>query len=280
VSPARSPRKQRRVASEGGWRILRRAAKGGQGCWRTAIALAALTWVALAVCGCETNAQRSASLEKAALAQRRLHPLMAQKGVAVNRENPQVQIVSAVAVHSENGTAAVVTLRNVSRRPLRDAPIAITVLGKHGATLYRNDAAGLQSALVTVALLRPQAQTVWVDDQVQAAEAPAKVSALVGEATAASGKLPALSVSGLHTSEEVGSEVVEGSVRNSSAVAQQQLVVYVVGRRSGHVVTAGRAVLPEVGAGQRLSFQVFPIGSARGAQLEASAPPTTTTVAG
>jgi hypothetical protein len=257
-------------------RILRGAAGGGPGCWRSAIGLAALTWVALAVTGCATNAQRSASLEKAALAQRRLHPLVVQKGVVVTRENPAVQVVSAVAVHSANGTATVVTLRNTSSRPLRDAPIAITATGKGGATLYRNDVAGLDASLVSVALLRPGAETVWVDDQVQAAEAPARVSALVGAATVAAGPLPQVRVSGVHTSEETGSEVVEGTVSNSSRVAQQQLVVYVVGRRGGRVVAAGRAVLLEVGAGQRLSFQVFPIGSARGAKLEASAPPTTT----
>jgi hypothetical protein len=45
--------------------------------------------------------------------------------------------------------------------------------------------------------------------------------------------------------------------------------------RGGRIVAAGRAVLPEVGAGQRAPFQVFFIGSPQGAQLQASAPPTT-----
>jgi hypothetical protein len=255
--------------------FLKGAASGGRDGCVLLLRLVTLTYIALAMSGCETNAQRSAQLEKTVLRERRLHPLAAQTGVSVTRENPRVRVLGAVAMKGANGTAAVVTLRNVSATALRDAPIAITVTGKDGGTLYRNDAAGLDGTLVSVALLRPGAETVWVDDQVQAAEAPTRVSALVGEATAAPGALPTLSVSGVRAGEEAGSEVVEGTVRNRSGVAQRQLVVYVVGRRGGRIVAAGRALLAEVGAGQSASFQVFPIGSARGAALEASAPATT-----
>jgi hypothetical protein len=237
---------------------------------------AASAMAAIALMGCETNEQRSAKLEKAAVAQRLAHPQTVQKGVVVTRENPRVRIVQTAVIHDENGVAAVVILRNESAQALRDAPIAITVSDARGAVLYRNSAPGLDTTLVSVPLLRPRAETMWIDDQIQAAGVAAKVSARVGEAQAVSGRLPVVSVSGMHTFEDPSNGVgVEGSVSNGSKVAQQELVVYVVGRSGRRIVAAGRAVLPEVGAGRRTPFQVFLIGSPRGARLEGGAPPRT-----
>ena len=117
---------------------------------------------------------------------------------------------------------------------------------------------------------------MWIDDQIQAPGVPAKASARVGEAPIASATLPVVSVSGVHVFEDPSNGIgAEGTVSNRSQLAQQKLVVYVVGRRGSRIVAAGRAVLPEVAAGQSTSFQVFFIGSPKGAKLEASAPPTT-----
>ncbi len=240
------------------------------------LALLALAGVALS--GCESNIERSAKLEKSAEAERLAHPQAILKGVVVTRENPQVRVVGAYIVHGESGVAAVVALRDESAASLRDAPITLTVSDAKGAVLYQNNAPGLEPSLVSVPLLQPHATTVWVDDQIQATGGgtPAKASARVGEAPAASGSLPQMSVSGLHSGEEDGSGAsVEGTVTNTSGVAQQQLVVYVVARRDTQIVAAGRAVLPEVAAGKQTSFQVFFTGNPQGAKLEASAPPTT-----
>ena len=89
------------------------------------------------------------------------------------------------------------------------------------------------------------------------------------------GALPRIEVHGVHTSEEGGTTGAAGTVRNGSSVTQQNLVVYVLARRAGQIVAAGRAVLPEVGAGASLPFQAFLQGDASGARLEASAPATT-----
>lgn len=244
-----------------------------------ALPLLTFTLAALALAGCESNVERSAKLEKAAKAQRLAHPQAILKGVAVTRENPRVRVLGTYVVHSASGTAAVVALRDESAAPLHDAPIALTVSDTKGAALYRNNAPGLEPSLVSVALLRAHGTTLWVDDQVQATGSgtPAQASALVGEAPVATGPLPVLKVSSLHSGEETGDgSSVEGTVTNTSAVAQQQLVVYVVARRGAQIVAAGRAVLPEVPAGKQTSFQVFFTGSPRGAKLEASAPPTST----
>jgi hypothetical protein len=257
----------------------RGAATGGPGGPVVSLSLILLILIALALCGCESNQERSARL--GALRHRELlaHPLSSQRGLRVTHQSPLVKILSAVALHDENGIAAVVTLRNISREPLHNAPIAITVTGAGGATLYQNSAAGLEPTLVSVPPLAPGAQTVWVDDQVQAAGQPTGVRALVGEPStpaAAGGPTPQLSVQGVHFFEDPSNGLgAAGVVLNHSAVAQQKLVIFAVGRRAGRIVAAGRAVLPEVPAGASAPFQVFFIGNPHGAKLEVSAPAST-----
>jgi hypothetical protein len=256
----------RRAAPEGGlagrWMALGRAV----------LTIMAPTLVALTASGCETNAERSAELERVAHS----HPAARQTGVTVNKQNPAVRVVGTVTVQSEGRTAVVVTLRNSSSQALRDAPIEITVKGSGGKVAYQNSTPGLAPSLTTVALLQPGAQTVWIDDQVQTTGPPKEVSARVGQAPSAPGPAPQLIIEGVHSFEEPGSgEGAEGTVTNHSAVTQQELVVYVLARRGGRVVAAGRALLPELAAGQSAPFQAYLIGSPKGAKLEASAPPTT-----
>jgi hypothetical protein len=259
-----------RTRDRGKKRRKKAATEGGREGRVVATGLAALALAALAG-GCETNAQRSAKLEKERLA----HPVAVQQGLMVTRQSTVIRVVGSQAVHGPSGTAAVVTLRNVSSRALRDAPIAIAVTATGGAR-YQNNAPGLDPSLTSVALLRPGAQTVWIDDQVQVTGTPRAVSARVGEAQPVTGQVPQLSVEGVHTFEEPGSgEGAAGTVVNRSTVSQQEVVVYVLARRAGRVVAAGRAILPELAAGQRASFQAYLIGSPRGGTLEANAPATT-----
>ncbi len=265
------------MPSRGGERNRKAATEGGRGSRWTTIArglltVGALAPVALTASGCETNAERSTALERVAHS----HALAHQTGLTVGRQNPAVQVLDAVAVQGEGRTAVVVTLRNTSSTPLRDAPIEITVKGAGGRVAYQNSTAGLAPALTSVALLQPGAQTVWIDDQVQTTGTPKEVSARVGQAPSAPGPAPQLTVEGVHSFEEPGSgEGAEGTVTNHSTVTQQELVVYAVARRGERVVAAGRAVLPELTAGQSAPFQAFLIGSPKGAKLEASAPATT-----
>ncbi len=120
------------------------------------------------------------------------------------------------------------------------------------------------------------ATTTWIDDQVQAAGVPAGVSAKIGEGEPVTGAIPRLSVEGTHLIESSASGVeAEGKLVNSSAVGQRELVLYATARRAGRIVAAGRALIPQAEAGTSTSFQVFFIGSPKGAQLEFSAPPST-----
>jgi hypothetical protein len=232
-----------------------------------ALALAATSVIA---CGCQTTAERSAELQRAAK-----HELLASQGVSVKRENPSVRVLRSTVVHSSAGTAVVVQMRNTSSHALAGAPIELTVLDAKGAVLYQNNAPGLEPSLTKVPLLEPGREATWVDDQVQASGTPASAHALVGEASTAS-SIPKTSVVGAHLSSETGVEATEsGSVANRSPLAQANLVVYAVARRAGRIVAAGRAVLPEVAAGTSVPFQIYFVGNPGGAQIETSAPATT-----
>ncbi len=235
----------------------------------------ALLLCALALSGCQSSQEKSAQLEKQAKLARAKSPVQNTKGLSIAHASSEVQVVATQALHSSEGTAVVVTLRSRSPHPLRNVPIAITAKGAGGSTLYQNNAPGLEAALTSVPLLEPGQPFTWIDDQVQASEAPASVSALVGEAATVTGTVPKLALTGVHPNEESGSRGVAGTVHNDSATTQQNLVVYGVARRGGRIVAAGRAVLSQVAAHGSSPFQVLFIGSAQGAQVEASAPPST-----
>jgi hypothetical protein len=235
------------------------------------VATAAVGLLALlALGGCETTAEKSARLERAAH-----HTRLAERGLSVVKQSADVHVLGAVLVHDAEGAAAVMTLRNDSAHVLKDVPIAITVKDARGSTVFQNNAPGLEAALTSLGSLPAHGAATWVDDQVPASGAPASVSAITGISPPASGPVPQVEVADVHPSEESGSATAAGTVRNSSNVAQQSLVVYVVARRAGRIVAAGRAILPEVAPGAAIPFQAFLVGAPHGALLQADAPATT-----
>jgi hypothetical protein len=137
------------------WRCAKRARTRG-GAEETRVRrLGVLLLAALALGGCESSREKSAQLERAAKLARAEHPVQASKGLSILKASTQVQVVATQVLHSSEGTAAVVTLRNASAHALRDVPIAITVKDAAGAALYQNNAPGLEAALTSVALLEP-----------------------------------------------------------------------------------------------------------------------------
>jgi hypothetical protein len=230
----------------------------------------ALVALALLLTGCETTAEKSARLAKLAR-----HQTSAQRGLSIAHPNAAVELRSSAVLHDENGTAAVLVLRNRARAPLRNVPIAITVKDAHGSTLYTNNTPGLSPSLVSVPLLLPGRDTVWIDDQIQVSGA-ASVSATAGEAPTASGPAPELSPQAVHLFNDPASGVgAEGVLANHSAVTQRELVVFASATRAGHFVAAGRAVLPSVPASGSVPFRIFFIGNPQGGALHLSAPATT-----
>jgi hypothetical protein len=250
-----------------------RAASGGRVGVRVAVTGAVLVLLAILLGGCETTAEKSARLERQAK-----RVALTQKGLSIARASTVVRVVSTAVLHSSGGAAAAVTVRNTSARALQAVPIAIVVKDAAGRVLFQNNAPGLEAALVSIPSLPPHGELTWVDDQVPASGAPASVSAVVGEVagSATAQRIPAIDVEGLHEVEDPATGIAEvGTVRNHSQIAQRSLVIFAIARRGGAIVAAGRAVLSEVGPGAATPFQMFFIGDPRGAELQASAPPTT-----
>jgi hypothetical protein len=236
--------------------------------------------LAVALTGCETSAEKSAQLEKVAkreAAVTKRHLALVQRGLSIEHASTKIRVSATAVVHSPEGTAAVVTLRNLTATAQRDVPIEIAVKSAGGATIYTNRISGLASALVSVPLLPAHATTMWIDDQIEAAGVPASVSARVGEGEPVTGAIPTLSVQGAHLlNDEASGFEDEGTLANRSTIPQREPVLYAVARRAGRIVAAGRAVIPLLAAGGSSRFQVFFIGSPQGAQLELSARASTT----
>ncbi len=229
----------------------------------------ALALAAVALGGCETTAEKSAQLQRQAK-----RVTLDEKGLSITRESAEIKVVGATVVRESERAAAVVTLHNDSGQAQRDVPIAIVVKDARGHTLFQNNGAGLESALVSLASIGPHATATWVDDQLPPTGAPASVSARVGEAPSVHGGLPELAIGPTQLSQDPATgAVASGSVRNGSSVEQRGLVVFAVGRRAGRIVAAGRAIVPELAAGASAPFQVSLVGDANGAQLQFAAPP-------
>lgn len=239
---------------------------------RRALVPALALALAPALAGCESTQDKSARLAKQGA-----KLVSNQKGLQIAAANPDVKIVSSAVLHDANGAAAVVTLRNLSTHALTNVPIAIDVLDARGASLFKNNAPGLEASLTSAPLLLPRQDFTWVNDQVQASTGtPARVTVEVGRAPTAPAAPAALTLGGVHLSNDPTSGVTaDGSVLNHGSVEQQRLVIYAVARRAGQIVAAGRAIVPKAAPAKPTPFHVYFIGPPQGAQLELAAPPTT-----
>jgi hypothetical protein len=236
----------------------------------------ALALVGLTLTGCEATAEKSARLERQAKLVAS-HEQRAQQALSFTQASAFVRVLRTTLVRGSEGAAAVVTVRNASPRPLRAVPIAITVHDSAGRAVFRNDAAGTESALVSISSIPPRGEITWVDDQIPPNGSPATVTARVGEAPAVNGALPKVAVSGLHLIEDPTNGVgAAGTVSDRSRIVQHSLVVFVVALRGGRPVAAARAVVAEVATGTSVPFQAFFVGDPLGATLHADAPATTT----
>jgi hypothetical protein len=232
--------------------------------------LLALLLGAVSLAGCETTAEKSAKLEKAA---KRIAPVQ-QQGLSIARASSIVKVRSATLVHGTEGMAAVLSLHNSSAQAIREVPISISLKDAHGATVYSNGTPGLAKTLTSLALLPAHGDGIWIDDQIPGTSAKT-LATKVGEGRPASGALPKLEVSEAQlTKDPSGAATVEGTLKNPSSTAQSELVVYALARKGSQVVAAGRAVLASLAPGASAPFQAFFVGAPAGSRLQLSAPPT------
>jgi hypothetical protein len=225
--------------------------------------------VVLALAGCESTQEKSRRLAEQG------QEAFTEQGLRVGRPNPRVEIVESAVLADANGAAAVAVLRNRDRDEQARLPVAIDVR-RGGRSLFRNDAPGLEQSLVSVPLVSGGGRTVWVYDQVVAAQKPDAVKVTVGMPRGAPPRsIPRLRVQGVRLESDAGlGAAAVGFVRNESKIEQRELVLHGVARRGSRIVAAGRAQVRRVKPGARARFRMFFIGDPKGAELSISAPPT------
>jgi hypothetical protein len=231
------------------------------------VRLLALALAAFALAGCESSQEKNAQLARiyrreARQAARR--KALTQPSLEIIHPSRALAVRSASVLHSSEGAAAVVVVHNSSSSAIRDAPIRITVADDKGKTLYTNALPGLAGPLVTVPLVPAHGTSTWVNDQVQSARVPARVSAELGEGERTAEPPPRLAVLGAH----LGEGGVEGSLVNHGSATEHEVVLYALARRGGAIVAAGSAIVPQAEPSVPAHFQAFLVGDARGARLE------------
>jgi hypothetical protein len=232
-----------------------------------AIGLAMVATVALSAC--QSTQSRSAELEKDADS-----VLLESEGLKVTKANPDVEVLSTTVLSEPEASVVVVEVHNDSGQNLVDVPIALDVLDAKGKSVYKNDAPGLEQALVAIPYIPANGDSVWVNDQILATGKPAKAEAKVGVGGGTfSGELPAIEVS--EPAIEGGGRVASGHVVNRTGEDQQRLVLYAVARQGEEIVAAGRAAFEHLKPDTKeLPYHVYFVGNANGANVTISQFPT------
>jgi hypothetical protein len=237
----------------------------------TLLALAGALALAGSLAGCESSQEKAAALRKLFHGEK-----IDRQGLLIAHTSRYVKILESALLHDENGVAAVLVLRSDAPGTLRGVPIAITLRGPHGQTLFQNNAPGLEPALTSLSLLEPHRDSIWIDDQIPAGDYPATLQARVGEALPVSGPVPQIAIRGAHTVEDpANGPGVQGTLSNPSPLAQQSLVLFALARRGGRPVAAGRAILTNLAPHASAPFQAFFIGKPGRGSLQLQAPAST-----
>ncbi len=221
---------------------------------------------------CQSTQDRSAELEEQGAT-----TLLATSGLKIEKESADVRVLSTALLSDRNGSAVVVRLRNDSGQALVDVPILIRVLDAKGKSVYTNDIPGIEPALAAVPHIPAGGEVSWVNDQVISAGEPKSVKVKVGAGGEPySGELPEIEVSAPKLEGDPVSGIeATGDVVNRSGQEQSRLLLYVVARKGGEVVAAGRGAIEHLKASTKpLHYDVFFIGDPTGAALEVTSFPT------
>ncbi|MDQ3722634.1 MAG: hypothetical protein M3376_06110 [Actinomycetota bacterium] len=224
----------------------------------------------LILSGCESSQTKSARLRAAA---KSADP---EKGLAIKRAHPDVRVTDSTVLTDKTSkrSAAVITLRNLSRRTQTALPLLFTLTDASGKEVFSNDLAGASADLTTVPSLKPGGTLVWVNDVIVNVAGATAAEATVGVGKQAGGAPPRLRVAKVRLeNDEVDGATAVGMVYNDSTVVQNRLVIFAVARRGSKIVAAGRAVVPKLKPGPKgARFTLFFVGDPGRAKLSVTAP--------
>ena len=221
---------------------------------------------AVGLVACQSTQDHSAELEDEGATK-----LLADSGLKIEKESSDVRVTSKVLLTDSYGTAVIVGLHNDSSEGLVDVPILLDVRDAKGKSVYRNDIPGIEPALASVPYIPPGGDAEWVNDQVLASGRPHSVKVKVGTTPHSySGPIPDIRISepALEGDPVSGLEAT-GDVVNETGEDQERVLVYVIARKGGEIVAAGRGAIEHLKAdGKPRHYDVFFIGDPTGADLE------------
>lgn len=238
---------------------------------RTLMALLGSGLLAMSVSACESTQEESARIGRQAKA------VAVAQSLRVRAIDRSVRVSDVTLLQGSEKDAVVVHLTNTSGVAKQGAPLLLEVHDAGGKLLYTNSTGGLEPALQRLPSLPAHATLWWVDDQVTFSGKPVRVGVRIGssgKAGASAASTGAISLSGVHVSQQNGLEVLSGVIANRSATPQGKVAVFAVGLADGRVRAAGRAIVPSLAAhAGGVPFQIFLVGNLAGTSIQATAAP-------
>lgn len=236
-----------------------------------AIAVALATTALLPAC--ESTQDKAARIQ----AENARKLKLASMPLVVAKADRRIDVVSRTVLRGKVATAVVVSLRNRSKSPIADIPIAVDLFDAKGRRLQTNTTPGADHWLNHVPLIRGGQTVDWVQDQFDPEPTARRAAVRVGIGTNVARPFPDAKLLKTHWFQDpISGPAFSGKAKGAAPVLQERVVIYSVGRSGGRVVTAGRGVLEKLAPnGSKASgFTIFYTGSnPKSASLRNLAPP-------
>lgn len=221
--------------------------------------------------GCQSTQSKSEEIAA------KLGPVKEQKGLVINQESKDVEVLESAVLNDANGTAVVVEVENKSNEALANVPVAVDVVDAKGKSLWTNESAELsQPTLTSIPLLMPGETLSWVNDQVFPTSEPKDVKVTVGVAESFSGEVPDVEIDDEPKLENdsISGIFASATATNNTDEQHELLTIFGIARDGDEVVAAGRAAVEQMNPGRSKVYKIFFIGDPKGADITVHSFPT------
>jgi hypothetical protein len=232
-------------------------------------ALALVVAVGLGLTACTSSQDKARAIREHAQA-------VAPKPLVIAKPSRDVKVGDTTLLHDQNGDAIVVPVTNETGRTLVSVPILVDIRDAKGATVYKNETAGIDYALNHIALIKPHETFYWVNDQLTGEGKTAKVRVGDPEEKPPPGALPQYTVSDPRFGNDFSGVKVSGTVKTDSKLDQSHLILFAVARQGNRIVAAGRGQIKKLKHEAKPSpYVIYFIGDPTGSDVTIQTPPTT-----
>lgn len=179
-------------------------------------------------------------------------------------------------IPSADGLTAAVVIKVTSTDPaisLVWAPIDVTLLDASGNVIGTNNIVGALPVLVHLSTLHADQEVLYVNDQIMVSGVPAEAQVVIGGKLATAAPPAGLQVSKTAVIKDVdlGIDSWTATVKNTTGVRQEQVIVQAIVRDGTKIVGAGTALVNGLDSGASAAVTGYFVGSATG-ELQVFAP--------